>query len=237
MKRPKASIPTRPIMVEPIRSVLITGASRGIGAAIAAEYRRHGWNVVAPSRAECDLRSPRAVMAWIKGSKVKCDALVNNAGENNICLVEDMKLESWDGTFAINLTTPMLLSQAVARHMRAQGWGRVVNVSSIFGHVSRGGRASYASSKTALIGFTRTAAIEWGPENVLVNAICPGYIETDLTRANNSPAQLAGLAEGLPLRRLGQPEEVAKAVFFLGSDQNTFITGQSILIDGGFTAQ
>jgi NAD(P)-dependent dehydrogenase (short-subunit alcohol dehydrogenase family) len=219
------------------RSVLVTGASRGIGAAIAAEYRHHGWKVVAPSRSECDLRSPKSVMAWIKDCRVKFDAVVNNAGENHVCLIEDMKLESWDGTLAINLTTPMLLARAFACHMRNQKWGRLVNIASIFSHVSRGGRSSYAASKAGLIGFTRTAAIEWGPDNVLVNAICPGYIETDLTRANNSAEQLAALAQALPLRRLGRPEEVARAAFFLGSDENSFITGQSILVDGGFTAQ
>ena len=134
---------------------------------------------------------------------MKFDALVNNAGENRVCLVDELKLDSWNGTLAINLTSPMLLSQAVAPHMRAQRWGRVVNVSSIFGHVSRGGRSAYTASKTGLVGFTRTTAIEWGPDNVLVNAICPGYIETDLTRANNTPEQIAVLAQGLPLRRLG----------------------------------
>jgi NAD(P)-dependent dehydrogenase (short-subunit alcohol dehydrogenase family) len=232
-----AAAPKKTGKADGSRRVLVTGASRGIGAAIAAEYRRHGWKVTAPSRSECDLRSPRSVMAWIKDCRIKFDAVVNNAGENHVCLIEDMKLASWEGTLAINLTTPMLLAQAFAGPMRNQRWGRVVNIASIFSHVSRGGRSSYTASKTALVGFTRTAAIEWGPDNVLVNAICPGYIETDLTRTNNSPDQLAALAQALPLRRLGRPEEVARAAFFLGSDENSFITGQSLLIDGGFTAQ
>jgi 3-oxoacyl-[acyl-carrier protein] reductase len=219
------------------RIALITGASRGIGKAIAEEYSKKGWRVICPTRAECDLRTASSVAAWITTYKFKVDALINNAGENNVCMLADMSLEEWEATSTINLTAPMLLAQAVAPHMRRQKWGRIVNISSIFGHVSRAGRGSYAASKTGLLGLTRTAALEWGPDNVLVNAVCPGYIETDLTRANNTPSQLSDLAHGLPLRRLGRPEEVARAIYFLGSEENSFITGQSLLIDGGFTAQ
>ena len=113
----------------------------------------------------------------------------------------------------------------------------MVNISSVFGLVSRAGRAPYTAAKTGLVGFTRAAAIEWGGDNVLVNALCPGYVETDLTRQNNTPEQLKALCAQLPLGRLGQPDEIARAVYFLGSEQNTFITGQTLVADGGFTAQ
>jgi 3-oxoacyl-[acyl-carrier protein] reductase len=219
------------------RSVLVTGASRGIGAAVAKEFSSRGWTVLSPSRRECDLRSADSVAAWLRAANLKVDTLVNNAGENNIQPVERMKVEDWNGTLAVNLTAPMLLSQAAAVHMRAQRWGRIVNVSSIFGLLSRAGRGSYAASKAGLLGLTRTTALEWGAENVLVNAVCPGYVETDLTRANNSPDQIRQLAAGLPLGRLGSPAEVAKAIYFLGSEENTFLTGQAIVVDGGFSIQ
>ena len=219
------------------RSVLVTGASRGIGAAVAEEFLGRGWNVLRPSRRECDLRSSESVAAWLRSAKLKVDTLVNNAGENNVQPIERMTVEDWDGTLAVNLTAPMLLSQAAAVHMRAQRWGRIVNVSSIFGLLSKAGRGSYAASKAGLLGLTRTTALEWGGDNVLVNAICPGYVETDLTRANNTPVQIRQLAAGLPLGRLGRPEEIAKAIYFLGSDENTFLTGQAIVVDGGFSAQ
>jgi len=219
------------------RVVLITGASRGIGQAVAAIYQQNGWEVITPPRTELDLGSHSTVQAWLTANSRKIDVLINNAGENKIGNLDTLAIEDWERTLMVNLTSAMLLMQTLSRPMRAQKWGRIVNISSIFGLVSRAGRAPYAASKTGLIGLTRTAALEWGPENVLVNAICPGYIETDLTRKNNTPEQIRELARNLPLGRLGRPDEIARAVYFLGSDQNTFITGQSLTVDGGFTAQ
>lgn len=219
------------------RSVLITGASRGIGWAVAELYRAEGWTVLAPTRNELDLGSADSVRGWLAAARGEVDVLVNNAGENPIGPIESMTLATWERTLAVNLTGPMLLAQGLSGPMRQRRWGRVVNISSIFGVVSRAGRAPYAAAKTGLLGFTRTAAIEWGADNVLVNALCPGYVETDLTRQNNTPEQIRSLCAQLPLGRLGQPGEIARAVYFLGSEQNTFITGQTLVADGGFTAQ
>lgn len=218
-------------------TVFITGAARSIGQAIASTYRQNGWQVIAPIRGELDLGSVATVQAWLARTPLKIDVLINNAGENKIQNLDQLNLEDWHRQLAVNLTSALLLMQAFSQHMRQQKWGRVVNVSSIFGHVSRPGRAAYTASKTGLIGLTRTAALEWGRDNVLVNAICPGYVETDLTRQNNTPEQIGEIARVLPLGRLGQPEEIAQAVYFLGSAQNTFITGQTLVADGGFTAQ
>ena len=219
------------------RVVLVTGASRGIGNSIAAFYRSKGWIVLAPSRGELDLSSISSVQSYIATAIPKIDVLINNAGENPIGTIDYLTLESLQRNFVVNLVSPILLAQAVAPHMRRSMWGRIVNIGSIFAHVSRAGRAPYTAAKSGLIGFTRTAAIEWGGENVLVNAICPGYVETDLTRQNNTQEQINILAKSLPLGRLGQPEEIARAVYFLGSEENTFITGQTLIADGGFTAQ
>lgn len=218
-------------------TVFITGGARGIGQAIASIYRDNGWQVIAPTRAELDLSSLAAVQAWLARTPLEIDVLINNAGENKIEELEQLSLEVWQRNLTVNLTSAMLLMQAFSRHMRAQNWGRIINVSSIFGVVSRPGRGAYAAAKTGLIGLTRTAALEWGRQNILVNAICPGYVETDLTRQNNTPEQIGELARALPLGRLGQPEEIARVIYFLGSEQNSFITGQTVIADGGFTAQ
>jgi 3-oxoacyl-[acyl-carrier protein] reductase len=219
------------------RTVLITGGSRGIGKAIAQLYSQKGWNVISPSRSECDLLSEKAVREWLTKAPLKVDALINNAGINKISSIQDSETDDWRETLALNLITPVILSTAASVHMREQKWGRIVNIASVFGVVSRSGRASYSASKHALIGFTRTAALEWGPDNILVNALCPGYVETELTRRNNSEEQIKGLISSVPLRRLAKPEEIAAVAYFLGSEDNSFITGQPIVADGGLTAQ
>ena len=219
------------------RTVLITGGARGIGRAIADLYASRHWTVVCPKRAELDLANLASVEAWVAQYHAGIDVLINNAGENPIGLIADLSRAAWERNLAVNLTSPMLLAQGVAKGMCEQRWGRIVNIGSIFSHVSRAGRGPYTAAKSGLVGFTRTAAIEWGADNVLVNAVCPGYVETDLTRQNNTPDQIAVLAKSLPLGRLGQPDEIARAVYFLGSDENSFITGQTLIADGGFTAQ
>jgi 3-oxoacyl-[acyl-carrier protein] reductase len=211
------------------KTVLVTGASRGIGKSIAELYSRQGWRVIMPKRSELDLASLASVAAWLGSQNETIDVL--------IAPIEKVSIGAWDRNIAVNLTSPMLLSQGLAPGMRKRSWGRIVNIASIFGFVSREGRAPYTASKTGLIGLTRAAALDWGSEGVLVNAICPGYIETDLTRQNNSKKGIESMCRLLPLRRLGTPDEVARAVYFLGSEQNTFITGQTLVVDGGFTAQ
>ena len=121
--------------------------------------------------------------------------------------------------------------------MKEQQWGRIVNVASVFGIVSRAGRGSYSASKHALVGFTKTAALEWGRDNILVNALCPGYVETELTYENNTMEQIRGLISSVPLQRLAKPAEIAAVAYFLGSEENTFITGQPVVADGGLTSQ
>jgi 3-oxoacyl-[acyl-carrier protein] reductase len=137
----------------------------------------------------------------------------------------------------INLTAPLLLIKHFAPMMARKSWGRIVNISSIYGLISRPGRGAYSSSKAGLNGLTRTAALEYAEAGILVNAVCPGFVETDLTRQNTTQAQIEVLRQQVPLKRLGAPEDIASAVFYLGSDQNTFVTGQTVVADGGFMAQ
>jgi len=172
-----------------------------------------------------------------KSKKEGIDILVNNAGINIINRVEAIDSESWNQMMRLNLTAPLELIQGVVEEMKTKRWGRIVNISSVFGLVTREKRAGYSAVKSGLNGLTRTCAVELGPMGILVNAVCPGYVETDLTRQNNSPEDLKRIAETIPLRRLAQTGEIARFVVFLCSEENTYITGQTLAIDGGFTCQ
>lgn len=220
------------------RTALVTGAARGIGAAIASELTARGIRVLAPTRQDLDLSSPGSIDQFVQRqaeSGVHVDILVNNAGINFINPVENISQESWLNAFQVNLHAPFRLVQALAPSMKARQWGRIVNISSIFSLVTKEHRAAYSAVKSGLNGLTRTLAVELGPSNVLVNGVGPGYVETELTRQNNSVEALQRIASAIPLRRLAQPSEVAKFVAFLCSDDNSYITGQLLLIDGGFT--
>ncbi len=220
------------------RRVLITGGSRGIGQAIVQRYAIAGYETVAPSRQDLDLAVGDSIHVYFaQPERRSVDVLINNAGENRIRSIADLALDEWQRMLMINLTAPFLLIKYVAPYMVQQGWGRVVNISSIYSQVSRAGRSAYGASKAGLNSLTRTAALEYAEQGILVNAICPGFIETDLTHQNNSSAQIEALKQQVPLKRLGTPAEVAELVFYLGSELNTFQTGQLFTIDGGFLAQ
>ena len=218
--------------------VLITGAARGLGLAIADTFRKHGCEIIAPNRAELDLTSPDAVRRYIEANPPDADVLINNAGENRISSLDQLPLEDWERILAVNVTGPMLLLRAAAAGMRArQRGGRIVNIGSIYSVLGRPGRGSYAASKAALTGLTRVAALEYAPDGILVNTLCPGFVDTELTHQNNSPEQIARLCDQVPLGRLAKPAEIARFAYFLGSPDNTYITGQTLLIDGGFSCQ
>ncbi len=217
---------------------LVTGGSRGIGQAISETLRRDGIQVFAPSRQQLDLADLASVHRFLGQSEHRIfDIIINNAGENQILPLQEIPFEIWRRTHTVNLDSPFLILQAHIPHFKEATWGRVVNIASIYGLISRQGRASYSSTKAALISLTRSAAIELGSHGVLVNAVCPGFIETDLTRTNNPPDVLASLIDQVPLKKLGQPQDVAELVAFLCSSRNNFITGQALVIDGGFLAQ
>jgi 3-oxoacyl-[acyl-carrier protein] reductase len=119
--------------------------------------------------------------------------------------------------------------------MEAQQWGRILNISTIFSMVTKERRAAYSMTKAALNALTRSAAVEYGPSGILVNALAPGYVDTALTRQNNSPEAIAAITQTIPLRRMAQPEELALTAAFLVSEQNSYLTGQTLVVDGGFT--
>lgn len=220
------------------RTALITGASQGIGKAIAARYEREGYRVIAPPRQELDLSSRDSIAAFAaRPENQAVDVLINNAAVNPVAEISAVSLETFDRALAVNLRAPLQLIQAVTPHMKGRRWGRIVNISSSYSIISRKGRVSYASSKSALNALTRTAALELASYNVLVNAVCPGFVGTEMTRLNNTPDEIEAIRQQIPLTRLADPDEIAGFVYFLGSPANTYITGQALIIDGGFLCQ
>jgi 3-oxoacyl-[acyl-carrier protein] reductase len=237
------------------RVAIVTGAARGLGRAIAARLYERGASVAVnvrdAERAESVARSlgdrALAVPGDITAPGVperialetlqrfgRIDILVNNAALARSTRFGDLSVEEWREALEVNLTAPFLLTRAVLGAMKAQGYGRIVNISSSAGRtVSTLGGAHYTSSKAGLLGLTRAAAKELGPFGITVNAVCPGMIDTELTHENASDELLHRLAAGYPVRRLGTSREVADLVCFAASPAAGFITGASFDINGG----
>ena len=220
------------------RAVLITGGARGIGAAIAAKYQAEGHIVVTPSRAELDLADPASLETYIALITTRpFDILINNAGINILNPINAIDAATWQTMLQVNLTSPMRLAQALLPGMKERGWGRVLSISSIFSLVTKEKRAAYSMTKSGLNAFARSVTVEYGRFGILANTLCPGYIDTALTRQNNTPEQIVALGEAIPLRRMARPEEIARVAYFLASDENSYIAGQEIVADGGFLCQ
>lgn len=234
---------------------LITGAVRGLGRAAAARLLERGASVAVhvrdAERAEAvagqlgagafavsgdlaDAAALREIVDRTLDRYGRLDILVNNAALALSTRFEQIPEEEWRRAMDINVTAPFLLIRAVLPTMKAAGWGRIINISSTAGKsVSTLGGAHYTTSKAALLGLTRAAAKELGPYGITVNAICPGLIDTELTREHATPADLAAYARSFPIQRLGEPLEVADLICFLASEQAGYITGASLDINGG----
>jgi 3-oxoacyl-[acyl-carrier protein] reductase len=232
--------------------VLVTGGSRGIGAAICRELARAGARVAVNYRSGHE--AANEISAEIGGVAVQADvadsgeaqtlverveeelgdvdALVNNAGVTRDTLIARMSDEDWDVVIDTNLRGAFNTSRAVTRKMLRRRAGAIVNLSSVVGLHGNPGQANYAASKAGIIGLTKALARELGSRGVRVNAVAPGYIDTELTQVLPEPARNAILAN-TPLARLGAPEDVAVAVRFLCSDEASFVTGEVLLVDGG----
>jgi 3-oxoacyl-[acyl-carrier protein] reductase len=218
------------------RTVFLTGGARGIGAAIREELVTAGYAVISPSREELDLASKGSVEAYLNDhSDIAVDVLINNAGMNVPEKISEISWDTWNETLQTNLGSAVRLIQFLAPGMSSRGYGRILNTSSILGLVTKEGRAAYSMTKAALNALTRSAALEFGAGGVLVNSLAPGYVDTELTRKNNSPEALASVIRSIPLGRMADPNELARVAGFLVSDQNTYLTGQTIVVDGGFT--
>lgn len=217
------------------RVALITGASRGIGRAVADRFEELGARVLAPSRADLDLSDPAATDRYLATIDEPIDILVNDAGVNTLAGLGETSDELLRSTLEVNLIAPLRLARALAPSMAQRGWGRVVNISSVWAVVAKERRLPYIVSKTGLNGLTRAMAVEFGSGGVLVNAVAPGFVMTEMTTKNNTEDELDAIARTVPLRRLAQPQEIAELVAFLASSRNSFMTGQIVVCDGGYS--
>lgn len=191
--------------------------------------------VIAPPRAELDLADPASTDRYLAALDQPVDILVNDAGVNNLAGLVEADDDALRDALEVNLMAPLRLARALAPAMAERGWGRVVNITSVWTVVAKERRVPYIVSKTALNGLTRAMAVEFGPRGVLVNAVAPGFVLTEMTTQNNTPSQLQVIANGVPLRRLAHPEEIAELVAFLASSRNSFMTGQVLVCDGGYS--
>ena len=218
--------------------VLITGASRGIGKEIAKIFQENGFEVITPTRQEMDLASIDSVNAYVdKMHNTTFDVIINNAGINEISEVDKINEKDLMDTMNINLIAPILLLKGFTPKMKEQRYGRIVNIGSIWSVVSKKGRCTYSASKNGIHGVTNTLAVELAPYNILVNTVCPGFTLTELTYKNNTEEQINSISEQIPMKRMAKPDEIAKVVYFLSSKDNTYLTGQKIVVDGGYTVQ
>jgi 3-oxoacyl-[acyl-carrier protein] reductase len=239
------------------RVALITGSSRGIGYAIAKEFAKRNIDVVINNHEhpiegqkvadeirnmgrrsiyiQADVSNYQQIEEMIE--KIidvfgRIDILVNNAGITRDKLLENMDIEAWNSVISVNLTGIFNCTKSVIRHMKRQGSGKIINISSVVGESGNIGQANYSASKGGVISFTKTIAKEYARDNININAIAPGFIETSLVKSIPEKV-MDKIVRKIMLGRLGKPEEVAKLVYFLSSDDANYITGEVININGG----
>lgn len=243
-----------------MKTVLVTGASGGIGKAICLEFARGGYNVALcynngeneakilekeilnfnknVMSVKCDLTDALQIKNMIKLVNEKfggVDVLVNNAGVSSIKMLCDVSEKEWDNTFDVNVKSAYLCINEVSPYMVHNKWGRIINISSVWAHMGSACEAHYCASKSALLGLTKALSKELALSGITVNCVSPGLIDTKMN-AHLTDDEMSDVLNEIPMGRIGKPEDVANAVMFLASEKSSYITGQTICVDGGWTA-
>jgi len=230
-------------------TAVVTGGTRGIGRALAQALQNAGARVLVTGTGPAppsdligeyhplDLTDDASTDHFCQhlAAQDRIDILVNNAGINIIKPLEDLTRGEFDRVSRVSYHGPFLLSRAVAPVMRRHGGGRIVNLASIWSVATKAKRIAYSAAKTGLVGLTRALAVELAPDGILVNALSPGFTLTELTARSLKPDEKAALTSQIPLQRMAQPAEIAEVALFLASRRNSYMTGQNIVVDGGFT--
>ena len=238
-----------------MKNVLITGATGGIGSAILDIFYKNGFNIIASgtnedklkklqdkyservSTIKCDLSDENQINHLVSQAQASCDSidiLINNAGITKDNVFLRMQKDQWDDVINVNLNSNFILTKLVIKGMIKKRWGRVVNITSVVAKIGNAGQANYVASKSAIEGFSRTLAQEVASRNITINCVAPGFVDTDIL-STIEPEKLKDMTKNIPVGRIGTPEDVSNAVFFLSSEESSYITGQVIHVNGGLT--
>ena len=238
-----------------MKNVLITGATGGIGSAILDIFYKNGFNIIASgtnedklkklqdkyservSAIKCDLSDENQINHLVSQVQASCDSidiLINNAGITKDNVFLRMQKDQWDDVINVNLNSNFLLTKLVIKGMIKKRWGRIVNITSVVAKMGNPGQANYVASKSAIEGFSRTLAQEVASRNITINCVAPGFVDTDIL-STIEPEKLKDMTKNIPVGRIGTPEDVSNAVFFLSSEESSYITGQVIHVNGGLT--
>lgn len=240
------------------QTVLVTGATKGIGAAIASAFEDAGASLILTGTHQeqiddlnrSNVQQGKEHIRWLHADFSSAEStasfvetieqiapihvLINNAGTNRISLIDQVVTEDLDLLLSINLRAPLLLCKSISPAMKKMDYGRIVNIASIWSIITKPGRAVYTATKSGLAGMTKAVAVDLAPYGILVNAVSPGFINTELTETSLSPEECESISHQVPMGRFAEPEEIARTVLFLSSSWNTYITGQNLVVDGGY---
>ena len=220
-----------------MKKLFLTGGSGDIGNGIRECFAGYGYEVVAPKHAELNLENYESIDSYFKKNSADFEIFIHCAGINNPEPIETISFDNIEKTAKINYLSFIRILKYLTPYMMEQKYGKILAISSLYGSVARCGRLAYVSSKHALQGAVKTYACEYGKYNMLFNCLSPGFVNTQMTRKNNSEETIKKMAQRIPLNRLAEVKDIAETVYYLCSDKNTYITGQNIIVDGGFMAE